>query len=305
MQRHYRGSWRAAPLAAAVCVAALIAVPAIAQTFGPWGAPVSAQQGSDPALNTEFVDGCPIMSNDGLSLYMASSRPGGLGGLDIWVARRATTTAGWGAPVNLGAPVNSAADDFCPTPVRNKGLLFVTKRDEPNGDIYISRQKQTGGWSTPVNLGPDINSASEEWSPAVYRDEADNEILYFSSTRPGGLGGQDIYYSVNFGPAQPAQGLNTSFDDSRPNVRKDGKEIVFDSTRTPSVGLNDIWTAKRATDSGAWNPPTHLPDLSSPLGESRASLSFDGTFMLFGSTRVGGEGLTDIYVTTRTKTGGK
>ena len=81
--------------------------------------------GNSAELNTASLDGCPIQSPDGLNLYMASNRPGGKGGLDIWVATRASTSAQWGAPVNLGEPVNSAADDFCPTPVGKKGLFFV------------------------------------------------------------------------------------------------------------------------------------------------------------------------------------
>src|SRR5687768_14949457 len=69
--------------------------------------------GNSPALNTPFLDGCPIQSPDGLKLYMASNRPRFEGDtrtdLDIWVARRASVDAPWGAPINLGAPVNSAA----------------------------------------------------------------------------------------------------------------------------------------------------------------------------------------------------
>jgi hypothetical protein len=71
--------------------------------------------GNHSDLNTPQLDGCPIQSPDGLSLYVASNRPGGKGGLDIWIATRSSTTAPtapWGAPVNLGEPVNSAADDF-------------------------------------------------------------------------------------------------------------------------------------------------------------------------------------------------
>src|SRR5919108_4787485 len=83
--------------------------------------------GNHPDINTPSLDGCPIQSPDGLSLYMASNRPGGRGGLDIWVATRTSTGAPWGAPQNLGEPVNSAADDFCPTPVGKGGLFFVSR----------------------------------------------------------------------------------------------------------------------------------------------------------------------------------
>jgi hypothetical protein len=91
---------------------------ASAMHFTPWSTPVNAEAvaSTSTELNTPFNDGCPIQSPDGLSLYMASNRPGGLGGQDIWVARRTSRDARWEAPENLGAPVNSAANDFCPTP---------------------------------------------------------------------------------------------------------------------------------------------------------------------------------------------
>src|SRR5687767_101228 len=90
--------------AALSCVAAAsLATALYAAEFGDWSAPVSAEQGSDPSLNTAFNDGCPILSPDGLSLYMATNRPESPGqtDLDIWVARRETTTSGWGAPERL------------------------------------------------------------------------------------------------------------------------------------------------------------------------------------------------------------
>lgn len=269
-----------------------------ARTFAEWQPPVSAEQGSSSELNTAYNDGCPILSPDGLSLYMASNRPGGLGGQDIWVAHRRNTHQGWGTPVNLGAPVNSAADDYCPTPVHGRRLFFVSKRDEPNGDIYEARLGPRG-WREPVHLGPNINSPAQEWSPSWFRNDAGQEELYFSSTRGGG---QDIYHSVNYGPAELAPGaLNTSFDDARPNVSHDGREIVFDSTRPGTLGGPDIWTATRSSTSEPWPEAVHLVEVSSPAPDSRASLSWDGTFLLFGSSRAGGEGQSDIYVSTRDK----
>lgn len=310
-----RIGWR---LAATACICAATAATAVAaKRFGAWSTPVSAQQGSHPSLNTEFNDGCPILSPDGLSLYMASNRPGGMGNLlpsgvmdnqDIWVAKRTKTTEGWGAPVNLGAPVNSAADDFCPTPVRGKRLFFVSKRTEPNGDIYVTRLGPRG-WQQPIHLGPNINSPYQEWSPAYFVDEAGREVLYFSSTRPGGPGAgpdQDIYYSVNYGPAQLAPGaLNTPFDDARPNVRRDGKEIVFDSTRPGTLGGPDVWTAARSSTSQPWPEAVHLANVSSSAPDTRASLSWDGSILLVGSSRPGGEGMADIYVSTRSKVKGR
>lgn len=141
---------------------------------------------------------------------------------------------------------------------------------------------------------------------------ADKSILYFSSARPGGFepGGtdSDIYFSVNFGPAQLAPNLNSASEDTRPNVRNDGREIVFDSTRPGTLGGPDIWTASRASTDNNWSAPFHFAaPINSAASETRASLSFDGLTMVLGSTRPGSEldsnGVpsNDVYVTTREK----
>ena len=285
---------------AAVALAAFWATGVIAiPPFAEWSAPVSAEVGSDIDLNTAANDGCPIQSPDGLQLFMASNRPGSTG-LDIWVASRASTEAGWGKPERLPAPVNSAADEFCPTPVRGNRLFFVSRRDDPNGDIYVTRLGPDG-WSTPVRLGPNVNSSAQEWSPSYFEDEQGRPVLYFSSTRGGS---QDLYASVDGGPAQAVGELNTAADDARPNVRRDGLEIVFDSTRTPTLGGPDLWVARRESTSTAWNAPVHLAALSSPAGDTRASLSWDGATMVFGSARSPGEGSADIYVVHRSNARG-
>lgn len=287
-------------IAVALLLGVATATAATAAKYGDWSMPVSAEKGSSHKLNSAQNDGCPILSPDGLDLYFASTRPGGLGGIDIWVAHRPSTNQGWGAPVNVGAPINSAADDFCPLPASGRRLFFVSKREEPNGDIYVTTLRR-GQWDQPANLGANINSSDQEWSPSLYTDSAGHEVLYFSSTRPGGPGGQDIYYSVDFGPAKLAPGLNTSADDARPNVRRDGREIVFDSTRPGTLGGPDLWTATRKTDAADWGEPVHLTELSSTAPDTRVTLSWDGTFLLFGSAREGGEGEGDLYVSTRTR----
>jgi hypothetical protein len=135
-----------------------------AMDFSPWSPAQNAEQppGTSSELNTPFLDGCPIQSPDGLSLYMASNRPRFEGDtrtdLDIWVASRETTDSPWGAPENLGEPVNSAADDFCPTPIHGNGLFFVSRRVTGEscgmGDIYLTRFSPLGwlGRAEPAPL---------------------------------------------------------------------------------------------------------------------------------------------------------
>ena len=289
-------------LAVAITFTSLVS----AQNFSDWAAPVNLESiaGTSSDLNTTSNEGYPILSPDGLSLYIVTDRPGGFGALDIMVARRANLDDPWGAPENLGLPINSSANDWSPTPVPGHGLFFVSTRAGGCGldDIYFTRFKH-GAWEEPENVGCQINSAAFDFGPSYFEDESGNAILYFSSNRAGN---QDIYSSVDFGPAQPVPELNTSSNDVRPNVRKDGLEIVFDSNRLGTIGLLDIYTATRATTSDSWSTPTNMgPLINSTGNDARPTLSRDGLIMLFGSNRSGSEaGLSDIYMTSREKLAG-
>lgn len=282
----------------AVVVCGGISTLGIAASYSDWGTPVNAEvfSGSAGAPNSPQGDGCPILDPYTKDLYIASTRPGGFGGLDIWIA--AWNGAGWDEPVNAGGVINSAVDDFCPTPARGNRLFFVTKREDPNGDIYVAKKLPGQGFKSVQRLAAPINSTAEEWSPSVFDDENGHEVLYFSSTRDGG---QDIYQSVNYGPPTKVLSLSTASSDARPNVRRDGLEIVFDSDRSGGLGSSDVWTAKRSSTSVDWNPPEPIPQVNSSAAESRASLSWDGTMLVFGSSRPGGEGATDVYVSQRSK----
>lgn len=274
-----------------------LAAPASAQpAFGPWSEPVNAEDlpGSSSEVNSAFGDGCPILDPYSNDLFIASTRPGGHGGLDIW--RAAWNGDGWDEPENMPAPINTAADEYCPTPARENRLFFVSKRDDPNGDIYVARRLK-GGLNDVERLPAPINSPAQEWSPSYVDGDMGDEYLYFSSTRAGG---QDIYYSKNFGDVSAVDELNTPYADARPNVRRDGLEIVFDTDRATG-GAPDIWTSSRSSLNEPWGAPTPIDIVNSSAGESRASFSWDGKTLVFGSARPGGNGGSDIYVSTREK----
>ena len=188
------------------------------------------------------------------------------------------------------------------------GLFFVSTRADSCGsdDIYFTRFKN-GAWEEPQNVGCQINSTAGESGPSYFEDENGHAILYFSSSRAGGLFPQDIYFSVDFGPAQLVPGLNTTFNDVRPNVRKDGREIVFDSNRDGFIGgarNMDIWTASRESTADDWSTPTNMgTPINTAAQEARPTLSRDGLTMFFGSNRVATQ-MTDIYVTSREKLNG-
>jgi WD40-like Beta Propeller Repeat len=282
--------------AAALAAAASAAAQAQADERGPgpWSPATELA-----AVNSAKMDGCPFPSRDGRRLHIASDRmPGGYGGLDIWVAERPSEHAPWGAPVNLGPQINSEHNEFCPSPQPSGRFMFVSNRPGGcgvgTGDIYATRFDHRHGWSPPRNLGCTINSPKDEAGPVRVR-----HTLYFSSTRTGD---SDIYASPAYGPwigpPAPVAELNSPFDDARPYVRRDGREIVFDSNRPGGQGrLPDVWSATRAHHWAPWSEPLNLgPAVNSPAAETRPSLSPDGSTLYFGSTRGSSQ---DIFTSTR------
>jgi hypothetical protein len=307
-------------IAAALFAAVGIAASALAMPTGFTGwsdaSRVEDQPGTPPSFNGDGLDGCPFVARDDRTFYMASIRPGGLGGIDIWVSRRDSPDDPWGPPENAGAPVNSAANDFCPTIDRNDHtLFFVSNRAGGCGgaDVYVTRHRPDG-WDDPRNLGCDVNSAADEAGPFPLPEPGKGKVLYFSSARPGGfapeaagaaVGDSDLYVSELQGGVYQAPrlvpGANSAFEDGQPNLRRDAKELFFYSNRPGTLGMADIYAATRAGASHPWSQPFNLgPAVNTANGaETRPSLSWDGTTLYFGSTRPGGDGNADHYVTTR------
>ncbi len=281
--------------ATALVSGALMAAPAGAAQFDGWGStqPVTG-------INTAAAEGCPIEAPDGASIFFASNRRAGDPN-DIWVAPLAADGTVSGPAEMLPAPVNSTAGDFCPTPLRGKGLLFVSSRGGTDaygtaacggGDIYLTRKSPaTGTWSEPRNLGctPDgPNGPGTEYGPSRIETEAGVQ-LYFSTGAVVGAAGtpQDLQVSTarsdgSFGPAQPVTELNTSNGDAMPNVRKDGLEIVFTSNRPDGAGLFDIWSATRASVFDPWSAPVNVTAVNTAASETRPTLSWDAHRLYLG-----------------------
>jgi hypothetical protein len=300
-RRHLR------PILGIAILLAVSALPVAAdgpKEYSDWGEATPVAE-----ANTAFHDGCPIESPNGRQLYIASNRqPGGLGLNDIWVAERSNTHSAWGPMQNVGAPVNSEFNDFCPTPLGGGWLMFVSERPGADtcsagagsGDMYIAHQRGNGTWTTPQHLGchpTGPNFTGPEFSPSLVHTRG-GTFLYLSSNGSDG-GDQDIYVSHRdshgaFGPATVVAELSIAgVIDQMPNVSRDGREIVFASNRD---GNMDIWTATRDRSAGSWSAPTKLPGtVNTAAPESRPSLSGDGTRLYFGRGAPPG----DVFVSTR------
>lgn len=271
-------------------------------SYGDWGAPTAVT-----AANTAAHDGCPIESPNGKQLYVASTRTGGYGKNDIWVAERPSAKAPWGPMQNLGPAINTGDHEFCPTPLGGGWLLFVSDRTAcgatpgmapPVGDIYLTRQLYDGTWTAPQHLGcvadgSGPNFTGGEFGPSLVATPG-GTYLYFSST--GTSGNHDIYRSRldsdgTFDTPQPVTELNTGAVDQMPNVSADGTEIVFASNRG---GNMDIWTATFDGSTGLWSSPVPVAAVNTAEPESRPSLSGDGHRLYFGRGSTA-----DVYVSTR------
>ncbi len=104
--------------------------------------------------------GHPALSKDGRTLYFASDRPGGFGGMDIWRCRDLGT--GWSEPENLGPAINTPGNELFPT-INGDALHFASTGHFNMGglDIFETRE-QDGSWSAPRNLGYPVNTVHDD-----------------------------------------------------------------------------------------------------------------------------------------------
>jgi hypothetical protein len=231
-----------------------------------WETPVNL--GS--TVNSPASDFAPALSRDEHWLFFASSRVGARSG-DIWVSFRANVhdDFGWGAPVNLGAGVNTAgfeggvayfenADAGAPQLLFNRNPLPVNA----GGDIYVSEQAPDGSWGTAVPVA-ELNTDSSDQHPSV----APNGVeIYFHSNRLG--------------------------------------SILIPAGTTTS---NDIWVSTRESVFAPWSPPTNLgAPINTAADETGAVIFSHGqTEALFFTRNVATPPAMDrdIFVSTRTRQG--
>lgn len=165
-----------------------------------WERHRTAQGWSAPArmsFDTEAAEFDPAFSPDGRKIYFHSDRPGGFGGTDIYVAARDPKTFQVSAPRNLGSRINSAGDEWAPTPTRRGTLIFASDGWGGAGrhDLFEVDPDAAGG--KPVGLGPTINGPDEDFDAALTRD---GRTLVFSSGTMDGDDARVGLYSSTRGP---------------------------------------------------------------------------------------------------------
>jgi outer membrane protein OmpA-like peptidoglycan-associated protein len=156
----------------------------------PWGWSKPKNLGQN--INSDYWDSAPSIAPDGNAIYFASNRPGGYGGIDIYVAFK-NEKGYWEEAINLGPSINTKGDDQTPfIHADNQSLYFSSNGLVGFGgsDIYVSRKKIDGNWTAPVNLGYPINTYDNEGSIAVASNGA---TAYIASDRSDTRGELDMY----------------------------------------------------------------------------------------------------------------
>lgn len=222
--------------------------------------------------------------------------------------------APWSEPVNLGAPVNSAAAEMNAALSPDElSLYFVSTRAGGFGgaDIWVSRRSALDRpWGTPVNLGAGVNTAGLEASPTL---SIDGHLLFFSSDRPGGQGSNDIYVArradTNDDLAwEPAAGLgadvNTAgFEAGGVYLQSaDGGGANFYFVRGPNASQLAIFVAAIKAGGETRGPAVPAAELNDPtpgVSSAHPSVRTDGREVFFHSSRAGGLGANDLWVSTR------
>ena len=198
---------------------------------GIWTAPELIPFWETMAENGDFV----VSSDDRTMLYQVRTGTGPATVSHIW--RVEITPAGWGERAPLPAPVNTPYFESYGSDTTDGTLFFFSRRPGGNGgfDLYRSPHKGSG-YAEPVNL-ESLNTPANEWDPFVAPDES---YLLFCSTKPGGLGGDDIYISFRSSdgawapPVHLGDEVNSPGSENRPYVTRDGKYFFFTSTRNGS-----------------------------------------------------------------------
>ncbi|MDP6636105.1 MAG: hypothetical protein QGG42_14490 [Phycisphaerae bacterium] len=249
------------------------------RTHNKWSKPVRLE-----AVNSKYDELGPRLSEDGKLLLFYSNRPGGIGGYDVWVARR--TDGVWGRPVNLGPNVNSPHNEYgASITADNRMLYFASNRkaaermgkrtqwratirqaqlgdyDLFSAEVDFSQALPTTATSRPTTAPAaglsiraeqalelqGVNTLHNEGAPCI---SPWGDFLYFASNRPGGRGGFDLYrVRIEDGRCVRLENLgaevNTAGNETDPQLTKGGFMLYFSSDRDGGDdGTYDLYTSQ-------------------------------------------------------------
>jgi outer membrane protein OmpA-like peptidoglycan-associated protein len=207
----------------------------------------------------------------------------------------------WQPRIKLKKPINTGYNEGAQCISPDGIYLFFTICNAEKGygscDIYWSKREKNG-WSKPKNCGPKVNTKHWESQPSM---AADGKTIYFTSDRPGGQGGLDIWKTemisegVFSEPVNLGDVINTPYDELSPFIHFDQKTLYFSSNGHLGMGGKDLFYAKLQPDS-TWSKPVNLGyPINTYQDETGIFINAQGNAAYFASNRPGGFGGLDLY----------
>lgn len=258
------------------------------------------------SINSQYPEYVPLLFNDEKNLFFTSRRPNGKDTLkdpygnyfeDIFMAEKENDST-WSKPQPINE-LNSLMHDACVSISPNGTEMFIYRNDEAHleGEIYLCKYKE-GKWQEPERRCKMDNTGYLEPSACYTPDES---VIIFSSNRPGGYGGKDLYQTTRFAngkyslPKNLGHAINTTEDEDAPFVAPN-YALYFSSKGHNTMGEYDIYRSTYNDKSGTWELPENM---GIPINSSSDDIYFvtatHGQKAYFSSNRPGGYGNMDIY----------
>ena len=254
-------------------------------------------------INSEYSDHSPIITCDGQTLYFTSKRPNILNSEEdekIYVAHK-KDNGEWSSPEMLPAPINTKGKNESVVSVSSDGnqLYFFRSGSALQGGLFVSEKTDNGAWGKPKQLNSDINTKYRESHVAI---APDGNSMYFTSDRPGGFGGLDIYVIKKLPNGKwsepqllPAE-VNTPKDEEYPFVHPNGSTLYFNSKGHENSGGYDVFFSK-INDDGSYSKAENMcSPINTHDNDICYSLSCDGKTAYIAAIREDTKGEYDIYV---------
>jgi hypothetical protein len=258
----------------------------VCRTWDQWSTPVPV-----PELNSPNNDYGATITHDELLFCLASGRPGGMGGLDIWCTERTSRSDAWPSPTIVGGV--SSTDNETGVVLSSDGLEMFFASNRPGGaggrDLYVaSRASRTSLFGAPVRV-VELSTAADDGTGAL---SADGLRFYMARNVPPN--GSELFVASRpaigqpFGAPDVLAELNSPQDDDALAIRSDELEVYFSTARPGGDGAHDIWTATRSARDVPFDPPVFIDRLSSSVDDLAGALTADGATLylnyLIGST---------------------
>jgi len=259
-------------------------------------------------INSVYAEYVPIITPEENTLYFTSRREGSSNNKkdafgnyheDVYVSHKEGDD--WLESKNVGSPINTETNDACVaiSPDGQRMIIYRAAPDGITGDLFITKLSDHNTWESLQKLGPEINSQFTETSACFSNDTSE---IYFSSNRPGGYGGKDIYrikklpngrwaLPYNLGP-----NINTLYDEDAPYLHPDAVTLYFSSKGHNTMGEYDVFRSILNQDNNQFSKAENLGYPINNVGNDIFFvLNVDGQKGYYSSIKEDSHGSTDIY----------